>query len=274
MEELVSSEVQRVHNQQRPRTARVNTLKMSVADAVDWLRSPHPEHGCQPLQVLSKDIQQCSHSMHTLAGVLLCCSAARQAATCQTCTGDSFLASQMLVTTCMTVAQWRRRSDAQSEACTAERGAALQEVSVDPLLPDVLHLPAGTDMHDHPLVKSTCLILQVASQLVRVFHDMHIFAIQELQHGNVMENMLSHECPVQSKSSCMPAHALRPEPGWEVLDACAAPGNKTTHVAGGLLHTPILPLTCLVHPLQPLMVPISKGPLLRCASTRGATGSL
>ena len=30
----------------------------------------------------------------------------------------------------------------------------------------------------------------------------------------------------------MPAHALRPEPGWTVLDACAAPGNKTTHLAG------------------------------------------
>lgn len=30
----------------------------------------------------------------------------------------------------------------------------------------------------------------------------------------------------------MPAHALAPEPGWDVLDACAAPGNKTTHLAG------------------------------------------
>ncbi len=29
----------------------------------------------------------------------------------------------------------------------------------------------------------------------------------------------------------MPAHALRPQPGWTVVDCCAAPGNKTTHVA-------------------------------------------
>ena len=112
MEELLSAEVQRVHDQQRPRTARVNTLKMSVADAVDWLRSPHPEHSCQPLQVHVTNIQQCGHSMHTLAGALLCCRAACQAATFQTFTGDSFLASQMLVNTCMTVAQWRRTSDA------------------------------------------------------------------------------------------------------------------------------------------------------------------
>jgi len=37
---------------------------------------------------------------------------------------------------------------------------------------------------------------------------------------------------MQSKASCLPAHALAPKPGWQVLDACAAPGNKTTHVAG------------------------------------------
>lgn len=36
---------------------------------------------------------------------------------------------------------------------------------------------------------------------------------------------------VQGKSSCMPAHALNPCKGWKVLDCCAAPGNKTTHLA-------------------------------------------
>ena len=29
----------------------------------------------------------------------------------------------------------------------------------------------------------------------------------------------------------MASHALVPEAEWTVLDACAAPGNKTTHVA-------------------------------------------
>ena len=33
----------------------------------------------------------------------------------------------------------------------------------------------------------------------------------------------------------MPAHALSPQRGWLVMDCCAAPGNKTTHVAA-LLH--------------------------------------
>ena len=37
---------------------------------------------------------------------------------------------------------------------------------------------------------------------------------------------------LQSKASCLPAHALAPQPSWQVVDACAAPGNKATHVAG------------------------------------------
>ena len=74
--------------------------------------------------------------------------------------------------------------------------AALQGqlATVDSLLPDLLVFPPGTDLHDHPLVASSTLVLQ-------------------------------------SKASAMPAHALRPRPGWAVVDACAAPGNKTTHLA-------------------------------------------
>ncbi|EFJ19464.1 hypothetical protein SELMODRAFT_111166 [Selaginella moellendorffii] len=34
-----------------------------------------------------------------------------------------------------------------------------------------------------------------------------------------------------SKASCIPAHVLSPDPDWEVLDACASPGNKTVHLA-------------------------------------------
>lgn len=32
---------------------------------------------------------------------------------------------------------------------------------------------------------------------------------------------------IQNKSSCLPAVAMDPHPSWTVLDACAAPGNKT-----------------------------------------------
>ncbi|XP_057432245.1 25S rRNA (cytosine-C(5))-methyltransferase NSUN5 [Lotus japonicus] len=67
-------------------------------------------------------------------------------------------------------------------------------VQKDDLLPDLLILPPGTDLHDHPLVKNGSVFLQ-------------------------------------GKASSMVAPALSPEPGWEVLDACAAPGNKTVHLA-------------------------------------------
>ncbi|KAG9446457.1 hypothetical protein H6P81_012585 [Aristolochia fimbriata] len=67
-------------------------------------------------------------------------------------------------------------------------------VTKDDMVPDLLVLPSGTDLHDHPLV----------------------------MNGSVF---------LQGKASCMVAVALSPEPGWEVLDACSAPGNKTVHLA-------------------------------------------
>lgn len=36
---------------------------------------------------------------------------------------------------------------------------------------------------------------------------------------------------IQDESSMMPANVLNPQAGWRVLDMCAAPGGKTTHMA-------------------------------------------
>ncbi|XP_076898796.1 25S rRNA (cytosine-C(5))-methyltransferase NSUN5-like [Bidens hawaiensis] len=68
------------------------------------------------------------------------------------------------------------------------------EVQKDDLIPDLLVLPPGTDLHNHPLVTD----------------------------GSVF---------MQGKASSMVAAALGAKPGWEVIDACAAPGNKTVHLA-------------------------------------------
>lgn len=43
-----------------------------------------------------------------------------------------------------------------------------QQVTVDDLLPDVLLFPPATDLHDHPLVKSSCLILQACLHLLSI----------------------------------------------------------------------------------------------------------
>ena len=36
---------------------------------------------------------------------------------------------------------------------------------------------------------------------------------------------------IQDESSMLPANVLNPQPGWRILDMCAAPGGKTTHMA-------------------------------------------
>ena len=64
----------------------------------------------------------------------------------------------------------------------------------DDLLNDLLQFGPGTDLHDHALVNGGRLILQ-------------------------------------DKASCFPAHVLQPARGSHVIDACAAPGNKTSHAA-------------------------------------------
>lgn len=52
---------------------------------------------------------------------------------------------------------------------------------------------------------------------------------------------------IQDESSMMPANVLNPKPGERVLDMCAAPGGKTTHIAekmnndGSILATDIHP---------------------------------
>jgi putative methyltransferase len=67
-------------------------------------------------------------------------------------------------------------------------------VRIDSSVPYVLEFAPGTDLHDHALVRSGALVLQ-------------------------------------DKSSCLPAHCLMPPPDALVVDACAAPGNKTTQLA-------------------------------------------
>ncbi|XP_062887352.1 probable 28S rRNA (cytosine-C(5))-methyltransferase [Mobula hypostoma] len=64
----------------------------------------------------------------------------------------------------------------------------------DPHLPELLVFHPKTDLHEHFLYTAGHIILQ-------------------------------------DKASCLPAHLLNPPVGSHVIDACAAPGNKTSHLA-------------------------------------------
>ncbi|RKP39059.1 S-adenosyl-L-methionine-dependent methyltransferase, partial [Dimargaris cristalligena] len=70
-----------------------------------------------------------------------------------------------------------------------------QVMQIDEHLSDMLVFPVQTDLHDHPLFVSGDIILQ-------------------------------------DKASCFPATLLAPAPHAQVIDACAAPGNKTSHLCG------------------------------------------
>ncbi|XP_059721606.1 28S rRNA (cytosine-C(5))-methyltransferase isoform X2 [Haemorhous mexicanus] len=65
---------------------------------------------------------------------------------------------------------------------------------LDPHLPELLVFPSQTDLHDNLLYTTGQIILQ-------------------------------------DKASCLPAFLLGPVAGSHVIDACAAPGNKTSHLA-------------------------------------------
>ncbi|KAF2595518.1 hypothetical protein F2Q68_00012204 [Brassica cretica] len=83
------------------------------------------------------------------------------------------------------------KMDVDSAAKELEK---LYKVQKDDTVPDLLVMPPGSDLHAHPLVMNG-----------RIF--------------------------LQGKGSSMVAAALQPEAGWEVIDACSAPGNKTVHLA-------------------------------------------
>ena len=95
--------------------------------------------------------------------------------------------------------------DAATRHLESEAGGG-HTVARDEHIPNLLVLPPGSRLHDNALVKSGKLILQ-------------------------------------DKASCFPAHVLLEQPGaakqlhraggppFDVVDCCAAPGNKTSHTA-------------------------------------------
>lgn len=71
-----------------------------------------------------------------------------------------------------------------------------------------------------------------------IYHDEFI---PNLYGIHPQDKITSHELYrqgkiiIQDRSSCFPAHILNPGKDDVIIDACAAPGNKTTHIAAHIL---------------------------------------
>ncbi|KAI1893700.1 hypothetical protein AGOR_G00126390 [Albula goreensis] len=126
--DLLSSSSQQIEGNQLPRYVRVNTLKTTVEDVIDYLKREGFLYQGQASRL--EDLNNLS--------------------------GKTFVS--------------------------------------DLHLPDLLVFPPKMDFHTHFLYQAGHIILQ-------------------------------------DKASCLPAYLLNPRVGAQVLDACAAPGNKTSHLA-------------------------------------------
>ncbi len=77
--------------------------------------------------------------------------------------------------------------------------------------------------------------------LGKIYHDKHIpnlFGINPNESITKTTLYKRGEIIIQDRASCFPAHILNPKSGDKVIDACAAPGNKTTHLAAHVNNTP------------------------------------
>ncbi|KAK0936278.1 hypothetical protein LTR29_012116 [Friedmanniomyces endolithicus] len=82
-------------------------------------------------------------------------------------------------------------------------------------------------------------VVQAASSREQVYHvDEHIPNLIAIPSGADITTSVAYrtgDLILQDKASCFPAYLLSPQAGeGDVVDACAAPGNKTTHLAAVL----------------------------------------
>lgn len=75
------------------------------------------------------------------------------------------------------------------------------------------------------------------------WRDQHLDDLLVFPNGT---NLINHEfylsgaIILQDKASCFPAYCLSPKPESTCLDACAAPGNKTSHLASIMRNTGVI----------------------------------
>ncbi|ORY75138.1 putative methyltransferase C2C4.06c [Protomyces lactucae-debilis] len=96
-------------------------------------------------------------------------------------------------------------------------------------------MEAVLDSLSFPVVDSL-EALKVGSVYIDV-HIENLLAFHPNETLNKHKHYLDGSLIFQNKASCIPAAILNPHPGAHVIDACAAPGNKTSHLAALLQGT-------------------------------------
>lgn len=162
---------------QRTKTVRVNELKMSVNEALHWIEDNHKSNATDFSNKKKKRRKIAGANSSIQWQMIVCVFISLQLHI------HYFVSKILGIVDCI-------RTNSYMFNYLQER----KSITRDDHLPEVLHFPPQSDLHDHPLVQSGHWILQ-------------------------------------SKASCMTARALDPGVNWIVIDACAAPGNKTTQLA-------------------------------------------
>ncbi|KAJ0104397.1 hypothetical protein J7T55_011182 [Diaporthe amygdali] len=100
-------------------------------------------------------------------------------------------------------------------------------------LKTTLEKQLSTTFQDHQKADSVQEVLSSASKLIYIDeHIPNLVAVSPRFDFARCPAYKSGQIILQDKASCFPAYLLDPRPSeGDVIDGCAAPGNKTTHVA-------------------------------------------
>lgn len=107
----------------------------------------------------------------------------------------------------------------------------------------------------------------ISIQRVHERYDLFYQALDLRSPGNLLEYFLGHIHP-QALTSCLASMVLSPQPGAYVLDMCASPGGKTSHMAQLMRNTGLVVANEL-YPTRhiPLAHTLSRLGVLNCILT-------